>query len=89
MTRSGVGSCVSEVMQAGCCWRVDENLECRTLEEPVIQGSRRMWNGGEGGKEGVLMGVKVTWKEASVLRCLIVKAIDWQACPVGGHPGWR
>lgn len=76
MTRSGVGSCVSEVMQAGCFWRVKENLECRILEDPVIQGSRRIWKEGAGGKEeGGLMGVNITWKEASVFRCLIVKAM--------------
>lgn len=88
MTRSGVGSCVSEEMQAGCFWRVKENLECRILEDPVIQGSRRMWKDGEGGMEGVLMGVNVTWNEASVLRCLIVKAIDLQARLAGGDLGW-
>lgn len=86
MTRSGVGSCVSEVMQAGCFWRVKENLECRILEDPVIQGSRSMWKEDGGGKEeGGLMGVNVIWKEASVFRCLIVKAMA--SSPRRGPPG--
>lgn len=49
----------------------------------MIQGSRRMWKGGGGGvgddgdgkAEGRMVGVKVSWKEASVLRCLIVRAM--------------
>lgn len=85
MTRSGVGSCVSEAIQAGCFWRVKENLECIILEDPVIQGSSRMWKEGGGGKEeGALIGVNVTWKEASVFKCLIVKAMA--SSPRRGRP---
>lgn len=65
-------------MQDGCFCLEMENLECHTLDGPESQGSSRIVNSlvgypGEGGKGK--MGRNVRRKEASVFKCLIVKAI--------------
>lgn len=45
MMRSGSGSSLSEETQAGSLCFKREILEWHILDEPLIQGSRRIWKG--------------------------------------------
>ena len=75
---SGSGISRREVIQGSVFCFVIENLGWKTLEVPDNHGSRRMVKAcedlpGEGGKEEI--GWKVRRKDASELRCLIVRDI--------------
>lgn len=79
MTRSGCDeSSESEDIQAGFMWVVMENFEWKTLEGPVIQGSKRIVNGRgftvPWANSGMI-GSKDKRNEASELRCFTVTAI--------------
>lgn len=78
MTRSGSGSSSNEDIQEGSFCREMENLGCHILDGPTIHGSKRIvkaFEGWPGEGKTSRIGWKVSRKEASELRCLIVKDI--------------
>jgi len=77
MTRSGSGSSCRDDTQAGCLWVVNEILGWNILDEPVIQGSRRIRYGSPVVSTSLLsaVGLKVRRKDASPFKCLTWSAI--------------
>jgi len=71
MTKSGSGSWPSDAMHAGSLLVVVDIREWKIFDVPLIHGSMRIRKGVWPGSRGS----KVSRKEASPLRCLIVSAI--------------
>jgi hypothetical protein len=78
MTRSGSRSAARDEIQGGIFCLEMENLGCHIFDSPESQGSRRivkeLSDRSADGRKGSL-GWKVRRKDASELRCLIVKDI--------------